>query len=131
MEFFNTREVKAVRKARPCDECGHMIEVGQAATDYAQMFEGDFYSGSTHPDCVAWASKVIPSEWGEGRPFVRDCDPAEVDFNDKWLMANPTPSEVYDRLPPSWQAVVDDAREAARQTVLQFPTPTQKEAGDE
>ena len=101
-DYFTTKGVKAVRKARSCSECGQMIEVGQPAENYAQVFEGDFYSGSTHPDCSTWATRAIKSQWGEGRPFLNDCDPEEDDIDHEWIEANPPPADVRARMNAAW-----------------------------
>lgn len=108
-EFYRSREIKAVRKARRCDECRHMIEVGTPAIDYAQKFDGEMYSGTVHADCKRWADRVIVADsYDDGRPFLCDADPDEEEINVGWLRANPTPPDLYARLPPRWQRVVDE-----------------------
>lgn len=51
MAFYRETPVKAVRKPRQCLGCRKIIKVGQPATDCAGQHEGDFWSGSFHPDC--------------------------------------------------------------------------------
>lgn len=51
MSFFSETTVKAVRKRHRCDGCGWPIEIGEAATRWAGVTDGDFAALVFHPDC--------------------------------------------------------------------------------
>ena len=53
MSFYRERLVKAVRKARKCVGCRTEIAVGQPSLDCAGHYDGDFWSGTYHPECRA------------------------------------------------------------------------------
>lgn len=68
-DFYRETSVKKVRKAHPCNGCGHRLSVGGAAIRIAGKFEGDFNSFVYHPDCrdaEVWLNDEIHrSEIGE------------------------------------------------------------------
>lgn len=49
--FYRENAIKAVRKPRQCNGCGHKVEVGSPALDYAGHADGDFWSATYHVDC--------------------------------------------------------------------------------
>lgn len=51
MSFYNERTIKAVRKARRCDGCGAIIEVGETALGCSGIGDDGFWSGTYHHDC--------------------------------------------------------------------------------
>ncbi len=51
MDFTRETAIKAVRKARRCDGCSYMVEIGQPAVSWAGLIDGDFQSLTYHPDC--------------------------------------------------------------------------------
>ena len=51
MSFANERNVKAVRKEHVCDGCNRKIEIGQPATRWSGVVDGDFSIAIYHPDC--------------------------------------------------------------------------------
>ncbi len=51
MSMYSEREVKSIRKARPCDSCAKTIEAGKPALVIAGVVGGDFWSGTWHHDC--------------------------------------------------------------------------------
>lgn len=53
MGFSSETSVKAIRKARHCDACGKLVEVGQSAIKWAGTTDGDFGTLLYHPDCRA------------------------------------------------------------------------------
>lgn len=53
MSFYRETRIKAVRKARSCGGCGHVIEVGSEAVDLAGHYDGDFWSATYHGECRA------------------------------------------------------------------------------
>jgi hypothetical protein len=106
VSFYSTRNVRAARKHRICDECGHEIEVGEPYRAGAQNHDGEFETWSAHLECVRWANLVIQDD--DGRPFLRDADPAdEYDLKESVLANRPSP-ELLARLPARWRKAVDD-----------------------
>jgi hypothetical protein len=106
MSFFSSRNVKASRKVRVCEECGLAIAIGEPYRKWAQLFDGDFYNGVAHGDCQDWANRVMCND--EGRSTLADSDPAdELDELAESLAAYPPPAAVYERLPPLWREAVD------------------------
>ena len=53
MGFSTETKVGAVRKAKRCDACGKMVEVGQPAIKWAGTTDGDFGTLAYHVDCRA------------------------------------------------------------------------------
>jgi hypothetical protein len=53
VSFTREYPVKAVRKRHRCECCRSFIEIGEPATRWAGMSDGDFYSVIMHPDCRA------------------------------------------------------------------------------
>ena len=104
MSFYCTREVKASKRRRSCEECGFPILIGEPYRKYAQHFEGEFYSGDVHGDCQDWAGRVMCCD--DGRGLLCDSDPAdEFELEDN-VKANPPSCVVFLRLPAQWKAAV-------------------------
>lgn len=53
MSFASESTVKAVRRRHLCDGCSRHIEIGEPATRWAGLTEGDFGTAIYHPDCRA------------------------------------------------------------------------------
>lgn len=53
MSFSSHRWIKKTAKTHYCWWCGKRIEAGSAAAYFAGMYEGDFNSGHSHPECKA------------------------------------------------------------------------------
>lgn len=51
MSFIREYPIKAVRKAHRCEACRKPIEIGQPATRWSGMTDGEFNSVIYHPDC--------------------------------------------------------------------------------
>jgi len=51
MSFIREYPVKAVRKRHRCEACRKHIEIGQPATRWAGMTDGQFGNVIYHPDC--------------------------------------------------------------------------------
>lgn len=105
MSFYSARHVKASRKARRCDDCGHMINIGEPYVASAAHYEGEFWTGQAHEDCQSWANRVMCCD--EGRGLLCDSDPTDEYELDEAVLANPPPPAVYARLSPTWRAAVD------------------------
>ena len=123
MSFSSIRDIKASRKARVCEECRHPINIGDPYTSYAGMYEGEFYNGDAHTDCLKWANRVMCMD--DGRGCIIDSDPADEgeDELDEAVRANPPPAAVYARLPARWRTAIDAILGPAP------PTPTSTEKG--
>jgi hypothetical protein len=48
--FISEKRVKAVRKAKPCEGCRKVIQIGERAVRYVGIEDG-FYSSLYHPEC--------------------------------------------------------------------------------
>lgn len=105
-EFFETRDVKASRKARVCDECRHAIGIGEPYRQWSGCFEGEFMNGAVHGDCQDWAAAVLLNDCGD-RPLLCDASPEE-DLNVDALDKHPPPPAVRQRLSPAWTPFLDD-----------------------
>lgn len=53
MSFVSEKVVKSVRKARHCDACSQMVEVGRPAVRWAGVQDGQFGHVLYHPECRA------------------------------------------------------------------------------
>lgn len=91
MSFVSETSVKAVRKRHRCDGCGGHIDVGQPATRWSGVVEGDFSTAIYHPDCreaeIAMNNDIRDFQYGddwrpldeiehEDWPWLRDAYPA-------------------------------------------------------
>lgn len=68
MSFASERTVKSVRKARACDGCGQLIEVGSPAVVWTGTTDGDFGTADFHVECRAaeiGINKLAGTTWGE------------------------------------------------------------------
>lgn len=84
MTVFSERAVKAIRKAVRCDGCGRVIAVGQPATRWTGLSDGEFASVAYHPDCrrAEIALNKMHGTWGEEWQRIGDVD-SEDDY---WLL---------------------------------------------
>lgn len=48
---LSERTIKAVRKPRTCEWCGEIIAKGEPAQHRSYIWEGDFKSCYSHPEC--------------------------------------------------------------------------------
>jgi hypothetical protein len=51
MRFLSEKPVKGVRKRHICQACDKFIEIGEAATNWCGINDGQFDSIYYHPDC--------------------------------------------------------------------------------
>lgn len=106
-DFYQTREVKRVRKPCRCDECGGFIEAGESCRRWAGRFEGEFMGGAVHGDCQDWANRIL-LDTGDGRPLLSDAS-LDEDVDIDALKANPPPATVRSRLSHRWRALIAEA----------------------
>lgn len=85
MTTLSEREVKAVRKAVRCDGCGRFIVVGEPASRWAGIFDGDFVSTAYHPDCrqAEIALNERHDTWDEDWQPITSIEPEDH----AWLLA--------------------------------------------
>jgi hypothetical protein len=70
VSFSATREVKAVRRARPCQHCLLTIEKGEPALVVSGVHEGHFYSDTMHHRCEAAGAEYFDIVCGCGDEYV-------------------------------------------------------------
>lgn len=79
-DFHTTRTIKALRKARQCDQCLKKIAIGEPAVMIVGKWEGDFYAGHQHPEChtaaLAYAKQF--DLWGDDWPWFHDMDMSDA-----------------------------------------------------
>lgn len=95
-EFNSTRSINAVRRERPCEQCGRKIHAGDPATYSSGKWEGEIYSHYSHVECHAAAHAYATKFdlWGEDYPWFQHM---EMEWEDKeWLLDNHP--KVADRL---------------------------------
>lgn len=86
MSFAREYPVKAVRKRHRCECCRTFIEIGEAATRWVGMSDGDFYSIIMHPDCRAVEremNELRDWRWGDDWLPLHERDPED----DEWIAA--------------------------------------------
>lgn len=84
MSFTREWPVAATRKQHRCDTCGKHIEIGQPATRWAGMTDGEFGNAIMHPDCRAAEvefNDLLDFRWGDDWTPLRDI---ESDYHE-WL----------------------------------------------
>lgn len=105
MSFHEEKAVKAVRKRHRCDGCNRFIEIGEPASRWAGMTDGDFGTAIYHPDCraaeIAMNNDVLGFQYGddwwplsdiesEDRPWLIDAYPAVARRMGMVAQADPT-----------------------------------------
>lgn len=69
MTFASESAVRSVRKRHVCDGCGKFIDIGQPATRWAGLTDGDFGTAIYHPDCraaeVALNTEIVAWSYGD------------------------------------------------------------------
>jgi hypothetical protein len=83
MSFTSERHIAAIRKARPCDGCGHTLQVGQPAIRWSGTTDGDFGMAIYHLDCRA-AEVVLNYDILGWRYRDGWCGLSDIDSDD-WL----------------------------------------------
>lgn len=85
MSFVSETKVKAVRKRHRCDGCGQHIDIGQPATRWAGLADGDFGTAIFHPECrEAEVALNHKNDWRWGDDWWRLCDMEREDR--EWLI---------------------------------------------
>jgi hypothetical protein len=84
MTTFSERDVKAIRKAVPCDGCGKVVPVGAPATRWAGLCDGEFASVAYHPDCrqAEIALNERCGTWGDEWQPIASIEPEDRN----WLL---------------------------------------------
>ena len=85
MTVFSERAVKAVRKPVHCDGCCRVIAVGQPATRWTGLSDGEFASVAYHPDCrqAEIALNERHDTWDEDWQPITSIEPEDH----AWLLA--------------------------------------------
>jgi hypothetical protein len=69
VSFAKETKIKAVRKPYRCDGCHKRLAVGEPATRWAGMTEGEFGTAIYHPDCreaeVDLNNDILGWQWGD------------------------------------------------------------------
>lgn len=107
MSFHSERTIKAIRKARQCDACSTMVEVGETAIGWAGVTDGDFGTCTYHPECRV---AEIAINRLHGTRFDEWMGLGEMEWDDhEWLLVkHPT---VAARMRITAETVAENARE--------------------
>ncbi len=78
------------RKEHRCDWCPELIEIGQPAISRAYMWEGEFFHGYLHPECMEALKRSDIGENGfdphaqkRGIAYDRYGEPKQISPNDR------------------------------------------------
>ena len=88
MAFASETTVKAVRKRHRCDGCNRFIEIGEPATRWSGMTDGDFAAVIYHPDCrqaeVDMNLHIMGHQYGDDW-----CGLSDIEDEDRpWLLGS-------------------------------------------